>query len=305
MCPIHLPRSRRRFDVAPRQPDRAMTIPATGALPGERRGYVLCGDRQVHYREQGSGPAVVLVHQAPWASIQYRRVMPLIAAAGFRAIAPDLPGHGLSDPLAEPTIEDFATLLPPLLDALGVARAAIIGQHGGALVAGRMAAAYPDRAVALAMDNAPLYTPERRAQRLAAIDESQEIAPDGGHLTDRWSLLRRIADPDWSDETIHISVLTYFANGPTREHGHYAAARYDFAPDVARIACPTLVVAGLTDPVFPSGRALIDRRPDWDYAELPGGAGMLLDRPEVWCGAIVPFLNTHLGACRKLALDLH
>lgn len=282
-----------------------MTIPATGALPGERRGYVQCGDRQVHYREQGSGPVVLLMHQAPWASIQYRRVMPLIAAAGFRAVAPDLPGHGLSDPLAEPTIEGFATLLPPLLDALGAASAAIVGQHGGALVAGRMAAAYPDRVVALAMDNAPLYTSERRAQRQAAIDESQSVAADGSHLLDRWSLVRRIAEPDWSAETVHVSVLTYFANGPTREHGHHAAARYDFSSDLVRIACPTLVVAGLTDPVFSSGRQLIERRPDWDYTELPGGAVMLLERPAAWCAAILPFLNTHLGVPQKLALDLH
>jgi pimeloyl-ACP methyl ester carboxylesterase len=282
-----------------------MSIPATGALPGERRGYVQCGERQVHYREQGSGPAVVLVHQAPWASIQYRQVMPLIAAAGFRAIAPDLPGHGLSDPLADPTIEGFATLLPPLLDTLGVAQAVIIGQHGGALVAGRMAAAYPDRVAALALDNAPLYTPEQRARRLAAIDETQTIAPDGSHLLDRWSLVRRIAEPDWSDETLHVSVLTYFANGPTREHGHRAAARYDFSSDLVRIACPTLVVAGLTDPVFSSGLQLTECRPDWDYTELPGGAVMLLERPETWCAAILPFLNTHLGVPQKLALDLH
>ncbi len=273
-----------------------MTLPSMGALPGERRGYAAWDKGQIHYREQGEGPAVLLLHQAPWASIQYRRVMPLFAAAGFRAIAPDLPGHGLSDPLEEPTIKGFAAILPPLLDALGLAQAALVGHHGGALVAGRMAAAWPDRAAALAMDNAPLYSAEQRAHRLAKIDESQRIAPDGSHLADRWSLVRRIADPDWSDETVHLSVLTYFANGPTREHGHHAAAHYDFAADLARISCPTLVVAGRTDPLFPCGKALIDRRPDWRYAELPGGAGMLFDRPSDWFGTIFPFLATHVGA---------
>ncbi len=276
-----------------------MTLPSTGALPGERRGYVAFGAGQLHYREQGEGPAIILVHQAPWASIQYRRVMPLLAAAGYRAIAPDLPGHGMSDPLADPTIEGFAAILPPLLDGLGIDHAILIGQHGGALVAGRMAAEYPDRALALAMDNAPLYTAERRAQRLAAIDDSQRVAPDGSHLTDRWSLVRRVADPDWSDETLHVSVLTYFANGPTREHGHHAAARYDFTADLGRIACPTLVIAGRTDPVYPSGRALIDRRPEWEYAELSGGAGMLLDHAATWCATLFPFVDTHVGYQRK------
>jgi pimeloyl-ACP methyl ester carboxylesterase len=273
-----------------------MTLPSMGALPGERRGYAAGQHGQIHYRERGVGPAVLLLHQAPWASIQYRRIMPLFAAAGYRAIAPDLPGHGMSDPLDDPTIEGFAAILPPLLDALAIPRAALIGHHGGALVAARMAAAHPDRAAALAMDNAPLYTADQRAQRRAGIDESQRIAADGSHLTDRWSLVRRIADPAWSDETVHLSVLTYFANGPTREHGHHAAARYDFDADLDRISCPTLVVAGRADPLFACGKALIDRRPDWDYAVLPGGAGMLFDQPTIWFRTFFPFLVGHLTA---------
>lgn len=273
-----------------------MTLPATGALPGERRGYVAGPHGQIHYREQGRGRAVVLLHQAPWASIQYRRIMPLFAAAGRRVIAPDLPGHGMSDPLDDPTIEGFAAILPPLLDALGIARAALVGHHGGALVAARMAATWPQRVAALAMDNAPLYTAEQQARRRAGIDESQLIAPDGSHFTDRWSLVRRIADPAWSDETVHLAVLTYFANGPTREHGHHAAARYDFAADIERISCPTLVVAGRADPLFACGDAIIARRPDWFQTVSPGGAGVLFDQPDNWFQMIFPFLDSHAAA---------
>lgn len=270
-----------------------MTLPATGALAGELRGYVPFGSRQLHYRVMGQGPAVVLLHQAPWASIQFRRLMPLIAAAGFRVIVPDLPGHGMSDPIDEPRIEGFAAILPPLLATLGETRALLLGQHGGALVAGRMAAEYPEKVVALALDNAPFYTAERRAERAAFIDESQVIAADGSHFTDRWALVRRIADADWSDETVHVSVLTYFANGPTREHGHHAVVHYDFGADLPRISCPTLVVSGRKDSVYSSGRAIVALRPDWEYAEMPGGAGMLLDRPDEWCATFLPFLRDH------------
>ena len=66
-----------------------MGLPAIGALPGERRGYVDTPEGQIHYRAMGEGPAIMLVHQAPWASIQYRAILPLIAAAGYRAIATD------------------------------------------------------------------------------------------------------------------------------------------------------------------------------------------------------------------------
>ncbi|MES2044245.1 MAG: alpha/beta hydrolase [Pseudomonadota bacterium] len=273
-----------------------MTLPSIGPLPGERRGYATWQHGQIHYREMGAGPAAVLLHQAPWASIQYRRIMPLFAAAGYRAIAPDLPGHGMSDPLEDPTIERFAAVLPPLLDALAISRTALVGHHGGALVAARMAADYPQRVAALAMDNAPLYTADQRAQRRAGIDESQRIAPDGHHLTDRWSQVRRIADPAWSDETVHLSVLTYFANGATREHGHHAAARYDLHADLDRICCPTLVVAGRADPLFACGEALIARRPDWNYAAFSGGAGMLFEQPSIWFETIFPFVDGHARA---------
>ena len=268
-----------------------MSLPALGALPCERRGYARCGGLQIHYREMGTGPCVVLVHQAPWASIQYRRVMPLMAKAGFRVIVPDLPGHAMSDALDMPSIEGFAEILPGLLATVGEDSAAIAGQHGGALVAARMAAEFPKLVMGIALDNAPLYTDERRAQRAAMIDESHVIAPDGSHLTDRWATVRRIADPDWSDESVHVAVLTWAANGPTREHGHHAVVAYRVEPDLPRVACPALIIGSRRDPVFPAAAQLRALRPDWDYAEFDGGAGMILDRPDEWCAPIVTFLR--------------
>ena len=50
----------------------------------EQRGYVETRTGLVHYREQGTGPAVVLLHQTSWNSAQYRNIMPLLAAAGQR-----------------------------------------------------------------------------------------------------------------------------------------------------------------------------------------------------------------------------
>lgn len=267
-------------------------LPMFGALPGERRGYVDAGGGQVHYREMGTGPAVLLCHQAPWAAIQFHRVMPLLAAAGYRAIAPDLPGHGLSDPLDPPSVAGFAAIVPPLLDALGEARAALIGHHGGALVAGHAAAAYPDRAAVLILDNAPLYSDEERAERRAKPGTAlPALAPDGGHFTDRWALARRFGDPGWSDATVHLSVLTYFANGPSTEHAHLAAPAHDFAADLPRIACPTLVLAGRGDPLHHMAERLIARRPEWACAELPGGASMTIDRAEEWMVPVRDFLR--------------
>lgn len=266
-------------------------LPPVNVLAGERRGYVdgPCG--QVHYREQGEGRPIVLVHQAPWGSIQYRRAIPVLAAAGYRVIVPDLPGHGMSDPPAgEPSIELYADVVAAVIDALGVAPVAIAGHHGGCLVAARVAAQYPGKVSALVTDNMPYYTAEQRAERSASLSDVQEIKPDGSHFTDRWAVVRRIADPAWSDETVHVGIVAYFANGPWKEHGHRAAPAYDLEPDIDRIACPTLVIASHQDRLFPMGAKLVERRPGWAYAEYPGGAGMVFERPVEWAAPILQFL---------------
>lgn len=268
-----------------------MTLPILTALPGERRGYVDGPDGQLHYRSHGEGPAVLLVHQAPWASIQYRHVLPRIAAAGFRAVAIDLPGHGMSDPPAEPSIEAYGESLAALLVGLDAGPAIVLGHRGGGLAAGRLAAERPELIRGLILDNAPYFTAEERAARIGRFGDRQDIAPDGSHLTDRWAWVRKVGDPDWSDETVHVSVVTYFTHGPWKEHGHSAIPRYDFVPDVRRIAAPTLVIASRTDPVFESGARLVNDRSDWEYSELPGGPGMVLDRPDEWCAPVIPFLQ--------------
>lgn len=270
-------------------------LPPVNILPGERRGYVdgPCG--QVHYREQGSGPPIVLIHQAPWSSIQYRRAMPLLAAQGYRVVAPDLPGHGMSSPPdtergVVPSIALYAQTVAAVIDALQLGPVAAIGHHGGALIGARLAAAFPQKISALVTDNMPYYDEGQRAARLATLNDVQDIRPDGSHFTDRWAVVRRVADPAWTDETIHVGLVTYFANGPWKEDGHRAAPAYDLEPDIDRIECPVLVISSKEDPLFPMGKKLTARRPGWDYAELPGGAGMLFERTPEWASPILKFL---------------
>ena len=79
-------------------------------------------------REEGSGPAVVLVHGVPVSSYLYRRVIPLLAGRGFRAIAFDLPGLGLAE---RPEHFDYswsglARFMEAALDELGVERCHLV-----------------------------------------------------------------------------------------------------------------------------------------------------------------------------------
>jgi haloalkane dehalogenase len=55
------------------------------------------GSLRLHYVDEGAGEPVLLLHGEPSWSFLYCKMIPIIAAAGFRAIAPDLPGFGRSD----------------------------------------------------------------------------------------------------------------------------------------------------------------------------------------------------------------
>jgi pimeloyl-ACP methyl ester carboxylesterase len=95
-----------------------------------------------------TSPPVLLVHGWGCSAFVFRRNMPTLADAGFRAIAVDLKGHGLSDkPVAphEYTIESLLEHLLQILDALGLDRPALAGHSLGASLIHHFAAQYRHR----------------------------------------------------------------------------------------------------------------------------------------------------------------
>lgn len=59
--------------------------------------YISVRGHQIFVRNEGQGEPVLLLHGVPTSSFLYRKVTPRLAAAGYRAVAPDFPGLGLSD----------------------------------------------------------------------------------------------------------------------------------------------------------------------------------------------------------------
>ena len=62
-----------------------------------KRGYVDVPEGQVHYRAEGSGDAIILLHMASSSSGEYSRVIPFLAKT-YHAIAMDFLGFGESAP---------------------------------------------------------------------------------------------------------------------------------------------------------------------------------------------------------------
>ncbi|ANY06594.1 alpha/beta fold hydrolase [Pseudonocardia sp. HH130630-07] len=157
------------------------------------------GDVTLRVRHGGSGPPVLLLHGHPRTAATWHRVAPLLVAAGYTVICPDLRGYGASS--VPPTTHDHAPYskramaadLVGLLDHLGLRRAAVVGHDRGSYVVFRTAMDAPERVSRLAvLDGVPI------GEALARCDA--RFAAEWWH----WFFLARpeiperviLADPD-------------------------------------------------------------------------------------------------------------
>lgn len=103
--------------------------------------------------EAGEGPAVLLLHGLGSSLDTWRRNVQPLADAGYRVLAPDLPGHGDSDKPVSLDYDPLATVdfTSRLLDALGVRKASLVGNSAGGLVATMFALEHPERTGRLAL----------------------------------------------------------------------------------------------------------------------------------------------------------
>lgn len=109
--------------------------------------------------EAGAGPLVLLLHGFPEGKRAWRHQLAALAAAGYRAVAPDLRGYGGSD--APERADQYTVMhavgdMVALLDALGEERAVIVGHDWGATVAWQAALMRTDRFRAVAALSVPM-----------------------------------------------------------------------------------------------------------------------------------------------------
>jgi pimeloyl-ACP methyl ester carboxylesterase len=108
--------------------------------------------------EMGQGPLVIFLHGFPESWYSWRHQLPVIAKAGFHAVAPDLRGYGKSDKPAN--VEDYdihhlTADVTGLIDALGEKTAIVVGHDWGSLVAWNAVLLHPDRFTGLVAMSVP------------------------------------------------------------------------------------------------------------------------------------------------------
>jgi haloalkane dehalogenase len=203
------------------------------------------------YVEAGppDGQPVLLLHGEPSWSFLYRKVIPVLAGAGLRAIAADLIGFGRSDKPAEVAEHSYARHVEWVrafaFDALGLHGMTLVGQDWGGLIGLRLVAEHPDRFARVVASNTGLPTGDQP-------------------MPDVWLRFRELVrtKPDLSvsrlvqsgcQTTLPPEVLAAY-EAPFPDPSYAAAVR----------AMPDLVPAEPDNPASPANRAAWERLATWD-----------------------------------------
>jgi haloalkane dehalogenase len=125
--------------------------------------YVEVDGVRIHYVDEGPADAVpvLLMHGEPSWSYLYRKMIPIITAAGYRAIAPDLVGFGRSDKPArreDYTYQRHVDWMRGLLEQLDLRQITLVGQDWGGLIGLRLAAEHEERFARIVAANTGLPT---------------------------------------------------------------------------------------------------------------------------------------------------
>jgi haloalkane dehalogenase len=160
-------------------------------VDGMRMHYVEAGDR--------SGEVVLLLHGQPDWSYLYRKMIPVLADAGFRVIAPDLIGFGKSDKpvqLADYRFLHHVAWVEEFIDVLGLHAITPVVQDWGSLIGLRCVGNRPHRFARVVVANGNLLVLPEGFEMLTLPDslEPQDlqfpdvISPGGGmHLFEAWA----------------------------------------------------------------------------------------------------------------------
>ncbi len=270
--------------------------------PQITRHYVTVSGGQIHYVTAGDGDVVLLLHQAPLSHAEFLDTIPLLARH-FKVVAWDAPGHGNSYiPDHEYEFPEYVAALEAFVDALGLERLHLVGNHSGAAFSREYAAAHPNRVGRMILSGS-VRTPPEPETRLDKADAflsqpySREIELDaaGGFLSATWNRYRTLASPGADlDDVLRAFIIGLDARTKPYDM-HLAIFGYDGWTDYRSIDTPVMLLCGDGD-IFVN-RERLDYTctlfPNCEVHPLIEGAGAFIgiERPDAYAAAIIEFLQ--------------
>jgi pimeloyl-[acyl-carrier protein] methyl ester esterase len=255
--------------------------------------WLLADGRRLAYRETGCGRPLVLVHGWAMSSAVFTEALQALAG-DFRVLAPDLRGHGDSDPANGCSLEDFAGDLRQWLEGLGISSLDLLGWSLGGQVALRLAPLLgKGLGRLLLVASTPCFTAGegwpaglpavqvkamsrglKRRYRETLDDFFARQFQAGEVSSGRLEEIRTFAAP--GEGSVLPTAETALAALETLQTG-------DLRGELCEVEAPALVLHGDEDQIIPpdAGQFLAARLPQGRFVGLAGtGHAPFLSRPE-------------------------
>ena len=249
----------------------------------------------------GSGPTVLMLHGIGGGHVAFAPQVETLAAAGYRAVAWDMPGYGHSAPIEPYTFKGLAQSCIDLIDALQCEHVVLLGHSMGGMVAQEVVARRPERVSRLVLcgtsaafgkrtdgRSADAWAQQFIAQRTAPLDAGQSMAEVAQRL------VPQMVGPGSLPEGLRLAEHC-MAGVPaaTYRRALDCLVTFDRQAALGAIAVPTLLIGGEFDRVAAPAvmKQMAEVIPDARYAELKGiGHLMNLEAPDDFDALLLDFL---------------
>lgn len=272
---------------------------------------------RVHLLEKGAGPPVVLLYGS---GVSAGFFMPLLNEFdGVRAMAPDRPGQGLSDPIDLPRnrlYEATINWLDQLLDAVEVPSTVLLGHSGGGVLALRYALARPDRVRQLVLAGPPALPgtrcplPYRVIATPGVGDLLPRLAPPSPKSAVKFARFMG-EGPTLASHPDLVDMFVAAGRDPIAVAGTKAEYRVLVSPfallsrsgfrrrsrvragELRQLTMPTLLIWGEREPLggVPVAQEIAQLIPRAELAVLPGGHAPWLGHPARTAEAVMDFVR--------------
>ena len=198
---------------------------------------VTLGSHEMFYLAAGpkEGPLVIFAHGWPELGYSWRHQLPVLGSLGFRAIAPDLRGHGRSSPYSrhdDYSLEKHVEDLIGLLDSQGREKAIWVGHDWGSAVVWSLVSHHPERSFAVASLCVPYATVENGLERLISLVD-RNVYPEDEYPAGQWDYLC------FYEENFERATAVFEANPETFVKAMFRSA---FVPDGRGVPAVTAAI---------------------------------------------------------------
>lgn len=274
--------------------------------------YVEVNGLRLHYIDEGGpvGQIVLLLHGEPSWCYLYRKMIPIITSAGYRAVAPDLAGFGRSDKPARR--EDYSyqfhvDLMAGFISKLDLNTITLVCQDWGGLIGLRVAAEHPERFSSIVAANTALPTGDQpMSEAFLRWQHYSQTTPDfhvggivkGACQTELSPEVVAAYDAPFPDDTFKAGARVFPTLVPTRPDDPASEANRQAWEVLKKWEKPFLTAFSDGDPVTAGGDRLFQKL-------IPGchgqrhttikNAGHFLqeDKGEELAAVVIDFVSSH------------